>query len=110
MVSGNRQRLCQILLNLIGNASKFTQVGMVAISADQIQIAVTDTGIEIPATALPRIFDEFRQADSSTTQRFGRAGLGLAIAEQLAELHGGHISVTSDVDSGSTFTVHLPAG
>jgi two-component system sensor histidine kinase/response regulator len=114
MVAADRQRLRQILLNQIGNAIKFTRVGMVAINAqrtaDQIQIAVTDTGIGIPAAALPRIFDEFRQADSSTTRRFGGAGLGLAIAKQLAELHGGHVSVFSDVGTGSTFTVHLPAG
>ena len=72
-------------------------------------MAITDTGLGIAPEALPRIFDEFRQADSSMTRRFGGAGLGLAIAKQLAELHGGQISVSSQVGFGSTFTLHLPA-
>ena len=112
-VRADRQRLRQILLNLVGNAVKFTDHGMVSIDGVTtprgIEVAVTDTGLGIAPETLPRIFDEFRQADSSMTRRFGGAGLGLAIAKQLAELHGGQISVSSEVGFGSTFTLHLPA-
>ena len=70
--------------------------------------ACKDTGIGIEADVLPHIFEEFRQADSGMTRRYTGAGLGLTIARKLAEQHGGRITVTSQPDHGSTFTLHLP--
>jgi len=110
-VAGDPLRLRQVLLNLAGNAVKFTEAGEVRVSAraagDGVEVAVADTGIGIAAEALPGIFDEFRQADADTNRRYGGSGLGLAISKRLAELHGG-ISVESEPDVGSTFTVRLP--
>jgi len=112
-VQGDSARLRQILLNLAANAVKFTAAGWVRVGArltpEHTEIAVSDTGIGIPEQALGHIFEEFRQADSSTTRRFGGAGLGLAIARKLAEQQGGHISVVSKPNVGSTFTLHLAA-
>jgi PAS domain S-box-containing protein len=105
-------RLHQILLNLIGNAVKFTERGSVRVTAvaaeEDVQITIRDTGIGIPADALPQIFEEFRQADSSLTRRHGGAGLGLAIAQKLAGLMGSRITVESAVGAGSIFTLHMP--
>jgi signal transduction histidine kinase len=105
--------LHQILLNLVENAVKFTERGEIRITArvtgQGLEIAVTDTGIGIAAEALPHIFDEFWQADGGLTRRYGGAGLGLAITKKLVELHGGSLEVTSQLWSGSTFTVCLPA-
>ncbi len=112
-VRADATRLRQILLNLIGNAVKFTDKGSVRVSAREseagIEVAVEDTGIGIPAEALEQIFEEFRQADSVTTRRYGGAGLGLAIARNLAEQQGGTISVKSTPRVGSTFTLTMPA-
>ena len=106
-------RLLQVLLNLVGNAVKFTERGQVRSSARSVgggvEIAVADTGIGIAPEALYRIFDEFRQADAGTTRKFGGSGLGLAIAKRLVEMHGGTIAVQSEFGVGSTFTVWLPA-
>ena len=102
----------QILLNLVGNAVKFTEHGEVRVSActtdGGVAIAVSDTGIGIAAEALPHIFDEFQQGDNRLSRRYGGAGLGLAIAKQLADQMGGSISATSRLGAGSTFTLVLP--
>ncbi len=111
-VIGDAERLRQVLLNLVGNAVKFTDEGRVCVTAVStaggVDVIVSDTGIGIPADAMPFIFDEFRQVDGGLTRRHGGAGLGLAIARKLTEQMGGSISVSSDVDSGSTITLHLP--
>ena len=112
-VMGDATRLRQILLNLVGNAVKFTDDGAVQVSMqtsdDEIAVMVKDTGIGIAPDDLPFIFDEFRQADSGMTRRYTGAGLGLTIAKKLAEQHGGRITVSSQPNLGSTFTLHLPA-
>ncbi|MBB6557938.1 PAS domain S-box-containing protein [Acidovorax soli] len=109
---GDAFRIQQILLNLMGNALKFTHQGHVTLrvsGADgQLLLSVVDTGIGIDAAGVERIFDPFAQADASTTRRYGGTGLGTTIARQLAELMGGSIGVVSQVGQGSTFTVQLP--
>jgi PAS domain S-box-containing protein len=101
-----------ILQNLVGNAVKFTEEGKVEIKArqtgDKIIIEVADTGIGIAKKHLAHIFDEFRQADGSTSRRFGGSGLGLAIAKKYANLIGGTISVKSSPGKGSIFELTLP--
>jgi len=101
-----------ILQNLISNAVKFTEKGKVEITAAQdgntLVISVKDSGIGISQENLPHIFDEFRQADGSTSRRFGGTGLGLAIAKKYATLLNGTIAVTSTPDVGSEFTLTLP--
>jgi signal transduction histidine kinase/DNA-binding response OmpR family regulator len=113
-VSGDSNRLQQIVWNLVSNAVKFTPEGgrvnvSLERSGDHAQIAISDTGQGIDARFLPFIFDRFRQADGSTTRKYGGLGLGLAIVRHLVELHGGTIKVHSDgVNKGATFTVLLP--
>lgn len=108
-------RLRQILLNLTGNAMKFTERGSVrvvvgALGEDGFEIRVEDTGVGIPEEALGRIFEEFEQVDGSFTRKVGGTGLGLAIARRLVERMGGHLSAASRVGEGSTFSVRLPWG
>jgi PAS domain S-box-containing protein len=111
-VRADEEGLHQVLLNLVGNAVKFTERGGVRVSArtedDRVAITVSDTGIGISPEALPYIFDEFRQADSRLSRRHGGAGLGLAIAKKLADQMGGCIGVESQVGVGSAFTLRLP--
>jgi signal transduction histidine kinase len=108
------QRLRQIVLNLISNALKFTEKGGVTLHCslleryDMARICVHDTGIGISPAALDYIFEAFRQADGSTTRRFGGTGLGLTIARKLVELQGGEVAVESIVGQGSTFSFTLP--
>jgi signal transduction histidine kinase/DNA-binding response OmpR family regulator/HAMP domain-containing protein len=106
------QKCQHILQNLISNAVKFTEKGTVEIKTvqanNQVIISVADSGIGISADHLPHIFDEFRQADGSTSRKYGGTGLGLAIAKKYANLLGGNISVTSVLEKGSTFTLTLP--
>ncbi len=110
-------RLRQILLNLAGNAIKFTAHGEVILEAERrtapngewLALTVRDTGIGIPPEALGRLFGRFEQADASTTRRFGGTGLGLAISRRLAELMGGSLTVESRLGVGSAFTLLLPA-
>jgi signal transduction histidine kinase len=102
----------QILANLMANAVKFTDRGNVTLEASEangwITVAISDTGIGIPTQALGYIFEEFRQADSSTTRKYGGTGLGLAITRRLVELQGGRIWVESEHGKGSTFRFTLP--
>ena len=117
-VHGDATRLRQILVNLIGNAVKFTAQGEVVVGVrpavradgggDWLEFTVRDTGIGIPASRIDRLFQSFSQVDASTTRRFGGSGLGLAIAQRLAGLMGGRIQVESIEGKGSLFTVTLP--
>jgi signal transduction histidine kinase len=114
LVLADSHRLRQVLINLVSNALKFTEQGEVTISStymrgdDTVRIAVRDTGIGISPAALGYIFEAFRQADGSTTRRFGGTGLGLTIAKKLIELQGGEVAVESIVGEGSTFSFILP--
>jgi PAS domain S-box-containing protein len=105
-------KLKMVLKNLITNAMKFTDAGVITIAATAqlggVEFSVVDTGIGIPREALPIIFEPFRQADSSSTRRHGGVGLGLYIVRQLVDLLGGHVSVESEVGRGSTFRVWMP--
>jgi signal transduction histidine kinase len=109
---GDEQRLTQVLLNMVGNAIKFTDTGEVRISAGmkagRFSVAVTDSGPGIPVEEQLKIFEEFHQVDSSNTKKKGGTGLGLAIAKQIVEMHGGRIWVESSLGKGSTFRVELP--
>jgi signal transduction histidine kinase len=109
---GDERRLTQVLLNIVGNAIKFTDKGeidvAVALADDRFHITVRDTGPGIAPEHQARIFEEFQQVDSSSTREKGGTGLGLAIAKRIVVLHGGDISVESVVGAGSTFHIVLP--
>ncbi len=111
-VNADPVRLRQILYNLISNAIKFTKSGNIHLSmvqsAEQITFSVTDTGCGISPEDLDRVFLRFQQVDGSMSRENGGLGLGLAIAEQLASLHGGGLALESEVDVGSTFRLTLP--
>lgn len=120
-VLGDSVRLRQVLINLIGNAFKFTQQGEVSVHVqlmehacgeNRLRFAVQDSGIGIAADAVGRIFEKFEQADTSTTRKFGGTGLGLSICRQLVELMGGRIGVNSELGQGSEFyfEISLPDG
>jgi len=114
LARADSHRTRQVVLNLVSNALKFTEKGGVTIRCrvldryDMLRISVHDTGIGISPAALDYIFEAFRQADGSTTRRFGGTGLGLTIARKLVELQGGEVSVESMVGKGSTFSFTLP--
>ncbi len=110
---GDPVRLRQVLINLMGNAIKFTEHGSVKLSLQRgvdgwLEFAVTDTGVGIPEEALPRLFQKFEQADVSTTRKFGGTGLGLAICKHIVQAMGGTIGVTSTLGAGTTFCFRLP--
>jgi len=109
---GDGRRLAQVLLNLVGNAIKFTDQGEVAIKASMsngsFTVAVRDTGPGIAPSDQGKIFEEFQQADNSATKRKGGTGLGLSIAKRIIAMHGGRIWVESDVGKGSTFAFTIP--
>ena len=111
-ILADRARFRQVLVNLMSNAVKFTDKGAVTISASAgegwVTLAVSDTGIGISQEAQAYIFDEFRQADASTTRRYGGTGLGLAISKRLVALHGGRIWVESGASGGSVFSFTMP--
>ena len=114
MALADSQRIRQVVINMVSNALKFTEKGGVTIQCalldryDMLRISVNDSGIGISPAALDYIFEAFRQADGSTTRRFGGTGLGLTIARKLIELQGGEVSVESVVGQGSTFSFILP--
>ncbi len=115
-VFGDPNRIRQVIMNLVGNAVKFTEQGHVCILVKQIRkinskctlhIEVQDTGVGISENAIPHLFESFTQADTTTTRQYGGTGLGLAISKQLVKLMGGNIEVASQPDVGSTFLVTL---
>jgi PAS domain S-box-containing protein len=112
LIYSDQDKIRQIVLNLLSNAAKFTHEGGIILSARQdsenLCISVADTGIGIGAEALPRIFKEFQQADTSTTRKYGGTGLGLSISRNLARLLGGELTVESELGKGSTFTLTIP--
>jgi len=113
-ISSDRQKVKQILLNLLSNALKFTHQGGVTLSAQRnrrdrvVTLSVADTGIGIARTDQDKIFEDFRQLDNSPTRAYGGTGLGLSICRRLAQMLDGHITVRSEVGKGSTFTLDLP--
>jgi signal transduction histidine kinase len=112
----DQMRLRQALLNLMSNANKFTERGTITVDARQAQengrdwvtIAVADTGIGMTPEQMGKLFQEFSQADASTTRKYGGTGLGLAISKRLCQMMGGDITVESEPGKGSVFTVRLP--
>jgi signal transduction histidine kinase len=116
IVHADQTRLRQVLLNIANNATKFTEQGRIIISAqpqriderDWIIIGVTDTGIGMTEEQIGRLFQQFFQADTSFTRKYGGAGLGLAISRHFCLMMGGDISVVSEPSKGSTFTIRLP--
>jgi CheY-like chemotaxis protein len=109
----DRTKVKQCLLNVLSNASKFTQNGKLTLAIERtdramVQMAISDTGIGMSAEQLGRLFQAFSQADASTTKKFGGTGLGLAITRHFCRLLGGDISVASRVGEGSTFTIVIP--
>jgi len=113
IIYSDQDKIRQIVLNLLGNAAKFTAQGRVVLAArpdggENVSISVSDTGIGISAEDLPRIFLEFQQADNSTTRKYGGTGLGLTISRDLAHLLGGELAAESEPGKGSTFTLTIP--
>jgi signal transduction histidine kinase len=115
-IHGDQIRFRQSLLNLASNANKFTEKGAITIAADQgqensrdwVTIAVADTGIGMTPEQMDKLFQEFSQADASTTRKYGGTGLGLAISNRFCQMMGGDITVESAPGRGSTFTIRLP--
>ena len=112
-ITSDRQKVKQILLNLLSNALKFTHHGGVTIAARlgardrRLSLSVTDTGIGIAPADQERVFEDFRQLDNSPTRAYGGTGLGLSICRRLAQMLDGEITVQSQVGKGSTFTLTL---
>jgi signal transduction histidine kinase len=115
-VQADRDRLVQILVNLVDNAVKFTpEGGRIGIEAGpagdgRVEIRVSDTGIGIPSTDLPRITERFYRVDKDRSREVGGTGLGLAITKHLVQAHGGELHVESALGQGTTVTFTLPAG
>jgi PAS domain S-box-containing protein len=114
--AGDQARLRQVLINLLGNAIKFTDAGEVVLTVQELpggapghlEFLVADTGIGIPPEKLGTVFEDFQQCDCSTTRKYGGSGLGLAISRRIAERMGGAVSVVSEVGKGSTFRFNVP--
>ena len=114
-IHSDPDRLRQVVMNLLGNATKFTESGSITLSLQPdgdgaVELSIADTGIGIPAADLPHIFDEFRQVERQGGEQSEGTGLGLAIAKKTVELLGGQITATSEVAVGTTFTVRLAVG
>lgn len=117
-LTGDAQRFRQILMNLVGNAVKFTHYGEVFVHVEakesdaagnvELEVSICDTGIGIPIERIDSVFEQFRQAEASIGRKYGGTGLGLAICKQLVELMGGHIYVTSELGKGSVFKFEIP--
>jgi signal transduction histidine kinase len=113
-ISGDADRLHQVLWNLLSNAVKFTPVqGRIDVTVggvnSHVEIVVRDTGVGIPAEFLPHVFERFRQADNGTTRENGGLGLGLSVVRYLVEAHGGTVQAhSSGRGCGATFTIELP--
>src|SRR5688572_21874936 len=116
-VKGDETRITQVIMNLAGNAIKFTEKGSVTIGVNveymegneyALRFSITDTGIGIPEDKIDKIFESFGQASADTTRKFGGTGLGLTISKQLVEMHGGQIRVNSKPGEGSTFYFVIP--
>jgi len=112
LAKGDPRRVTQVLLNLVGNAIKFTEAGEVSVRVRAVdgafQAEIADTGPGIREEDRQRIFEEFQQSDNSPTKTKGGTGLGLAIAKRIVELHGGRIWVESTLGKGSTFFFSVP--
>jgi len=112
LVYGDAKRITQCLMNLAGNALKFTRQGQVEIAVEQqenlLRFRVTDTGIGIARADIDHVFAEFRQADATVAREFGGTGLGLSITKKFVEMHGGQIGVESELGKGSTFFFTIP--
>ncbi len=114
---GDATKLRQVLLNLLSNACKFTESGSIVLRVARdgtgdfawLSFAVEDTGIGLTPEQLGRLFEDFTQADASTTRRYGGTGLGLAVSRRLCRLMGGDVTVSSEPGRGSTFTARIPA-
>ena len=113
-VFSDQDKIKQIVLNLLSNAAKFTHQGSIDLDVTRdetfMRIAVKDSGIGISQEALGKVFEEFQQADTTTTRKYGGTGLGLAISRNLARLLGGDLTAASEPGKGSTFTLSLPLG
>ena len=111
-VTGDAARVRQVLFNLLSNAAKFTEHGGITVRAERVggacRVSVADTGIGVAPDKLEQVFESFRQADASTTRRFGGTGLGLSISRNLARAMGGELSVASSPGCGSVFTLEVP--
>ena len=113
LIFSDQDKIKQILLNLLSNAAKFTNEGNILLSVqkndhEQVSVSVRDSGIGISEEALGRVFEEFQQADNTTTREYGGTGLGLTISRNLARLLGGDLTAASEPGKGSTFTLTLP--
>ena len=112
LAHGDGRRLTQCLMNLVGNALKFTRKGRIEIGVDlldeTLRFRVSDTGIGIAREQIDKLFTEFQQADATITREFGGTGLGLSITKKFVEMHEGHIWAESEIGKGSTFFFTIP--
>ncbi|MFZ4507961.1 MAG: sensor histidine kinase [Fimbriimonas sp.] len=114
IIEANPAQMTQVALNLVDNAINYTADGTITVELTrhetEVEVSVTDTGIGIPVDQQTRIFERFYRADRARSRATGGTGLGLSIVKHIVEAHGGHVSVKSSLNKGSTFTVSLPVG